>query len=139
VTPPTLTADGVHRGVTIGAVDTQPGMPIPTIDTATFDAIAGGPGVLVVDFTAAWCAPCRTMAATLDALSPQYAARARFVAVDVDHEPGLAQRLGVRSMPTVVVWRGGREVGRIVGARPARFVAGVVDRAIAGDVAIAAP
>ena len=60
---------------------------------------------------------------------------------DDDPERGraAAQQFGVRSMPTVVLWRDGREVGRFVGARPRAFVAGMIERALAGDVAIASP
>ena len=95
------------------------------------------PGLTLIDFTAAWCGPCRQLAPVLEAVAA--AKQVRVVEVDVDHEQLLAQQFGVRSMPTVVLWRDGREVGRFVGARPRAFVAGMVDRALAGDVAIAAP
>jgi thioredoxin 1 len=111
---------------------------LPTIDLAAFDALAASPGVTVLDFTAKWCGPCRTLTPILTDLATRYPA-VRVVAVDVDDEPALAQRFSVRAMPTLVLWRDGREVGRVVGARPARFVTGVVERALAGDTAIAAP
>lgn len=95
------------------------------------------PGLTLIDFTAAWCGPCRQLAPVLEAVAT--AKHVRVVEVDVAHEQLLAQQFGVRSMPTVVLWRDGREVGRFVGARPRAFVAGMVDRALAGDVAIAAP
>jgi thioredoxin 1 len=110
---------------------------LPTIDLASFDTVAAQPGVTVLDFTAAWCGPCRTVAPIVEALAAQYKVRA--VAIDVDHEPVLAQRFQVRSMPTLVVWRDGREVGRIIGSRSRAFIAGVLDRALAGDVAITSP
>lgn len=121
-------------------VATSAGMEtLPTIDLAGFDAIARAPGVTLLDFGAEHCAPCRAMGPVLAALAREYGARVRVVAVDCDREPALAERFLVRSMPTFVVWRDGREVGRIVGSRPRAFVAGVLDRALAGDVAIAAP
>jgi thioredoxin len=112
---------------------------IPLIDLDTFDALAGKPGVTLVDFTARWCAPCRTLGAVLRVLNNEYAGRVRFVAVDVNDEPVLADRFSVRAMPTLVLWRDGREVGRVVGSRPRSFVAGMLDRALAGGIAIAAP
>ena len=114
-------------------------MTIPTIDHRSFDALAAAPGTTVLDFTAAWCGPCKTLGVVLETLAGELAGRVRFAAIDVDASPELAQRFLVKSMPTLVVWRDGREVGRIVGARPKAFVAGVIARALAGDVAIAAP
>jgi len=114
-------------------------MTIPLVDLPTFDSLAAEPGVTVFDFTAAWCGPCRMLDKVLEPLAAELRGRVRFAAVDVDREPALAQRLLVKSMPTLVVWRDGREVGRIVGARPRAFVAGVIDRALAGDSAIASP
>jgi thioredoxin-like negative regulator of GroEL len=61
------------------------------------------------------------------------------VAVDCNDQIALAERYNVRSMPTLVLLRDGREVGRVVGSRPRAFIAGVLDRALGGDVAIAAP
>ena len=98
-----------------------------------------GMTITVLDFTAAWCAPCRALTPILDSLAVEYAGRIRVEAIDVDHEPVRAQQYSVRSMPTLVILAGGREVGRIVGLRPRKFIAGVIDRALAGDVAIAAP
>ena len=80
------------------------------------------------------------MDAVLTSLAGTYAGRVEVIAVDVDAEPMLAQHHDdVRSMPTLVLLRDGREVGRVVGSRPRAFVAGVLERALAGDVAIAAP
>jgi thioredoxin 1 len=97
------------------------------------------PGVTLVDFTAAWCAPCRQLTPILHQLADEYRGRARVVAVDVDDDPAVAQAFRVTAMPTVVLLRDGAEVGRFVGLRPKRFVVGVLDRALDGDVAIAAP
>jgi thioredoxin 1 len=110
-----------------------------TLDQKTFETISLAPGVHVIDFTAKWCGPCRQMAPVIDQLAREYDGRVKFAAIDCDDEPQIAQRYNVRSMPTFVVLRDGREVGRIVGARPRGFVAGVIDRALGGDVAITAP
>ena len=95
--------------------------------------------VTLYDFTAKWCGPCRTMKPVLDALAKEYAGRVQLVEVDVDDDQVTAQQFNVRAMPTYVLVRDGREVGRFVGSRPRAFVAGVLDRALSGDVQITAP
>lgn len=117
----------------------MPSSSLPRLDLPALDALAAVPGVTAIDFTAAWCAPCKVMEPILASLAVEYAERVRLVAIDVGDEPLLAERFGVRSMPTLVLLRDGREVGRIVGSRPRGFVAGVLERALAGDVAIASP
>lgn len=112
---------------------------VPKLDTPAFTALLTQPGVTAIDFTARWCGPCKVMEPILGALATEYTGRVRIVAIDVDDEQLLAQRYDVRSMPTLVILRDGREVGRVIGSRPRAFVAGVLDRALAGDVAIAAP
>ena len=109
-----------------GAVATSPRMQIPRT-----------PGVTLLDFTAAWCAPCKVLKPVLDEVGKEHGAAV--VMVDVDDHPDLAQQYLVKSMPTVVLLRDGQEVGRFVGSRSKAFVGGVVRRAVAGDVAIAAP
>lgn len=95
--------------------------------------------IQLLEFGAKWCGPCRQMEPVISALAREYAGRVQLRVIDVDDDPALAQRYDVRSMPTFVLLRDGREVGRIVGARPRAFVAGVIDRALDGDSAITAP
>ena len=113
--------------VMCGRLATLPGKTIPT------------DGITLIDFTARWCGPCKQLKPVLAALADEYAGRVRIVVVDVDDEPALTQRYDVRAMPTLVVLRDQQEVGRVHGARPRAFIAGVLDRALAGDVAIASP
>jgi thioredoxin len=112
--------------------------PIPLIDLEAF-ANLPKQGVIALDFTAAWCGPCKAMRPVLAAVAGEYARDVRMVEVDVEDQPALAEQFAVRAMPTFVILRDGREVGRFVGSRPRGFVRGVLDRALAGDVAIAAP
>jgi thioredoxin 1 len=98
-----------------------------------------GMTIQMIDFTAKWCGPCRQMEPVLASIAKEYAGRVELSKVDVDEEPIPTQQYDVRSMPTLVFVRDGREVGRIVGSRPRAFVAGVLDRVLAGDVAVASP
>jgi thioredoxin 2 len=71
---------------------------------------------LIVDFWAPWCGPCKTMAPAYAQAAAELEPQAQLVKVDTEAEPGLGQRYGIRSIPTLVAFRGGREVARRSGA-----------------------
>jgi thioredoxin 1 len=73
---------------------------------------------LVVDFWAEWCGPCKALAPVLDELAREYAGRVTICKVNVDEHPGLAARYQVRSIPTLLVFRGGQVVDQVIGAVP---------------------
>ena len=89
--------------------------------TADFDArvlAASRDRPVLVDFWAAWCAPCRTLAPVLDRLATEFSGRLDVAKVDADAEAALAARYGVRSLPTLALFTGGKLVEAIVGAQP---------------------
>jgi len=91
----------------------------PYLTPSEFAArVDAGPGLAVVDFTADWCPPCRQIAPYVDALADELAPAVLIAKVDADVHPGLAARFGVRGLPTLLVFRDGEVVDRIVGALP---------------------
>lgn len=70
---------------------------------------------VIVDFWAAWCGPCRAMAPTFERLSDEYQGKLRFAKVDIDEHNYYASRYGIQAIPTLLVFKGGQVVGRLVG------------------------
>jgi len=97
----------------------------------TFDeTLATTEGLLLVDFWAPWCGPCRAIAPVLDSLVTESAGRVKLAKVNVDEEPALAARHEIRSIPTILLVKDGRIVDRIVGALPRAAVQTKIDTAL---------
>ena len=95
-----------------------------TVTDATFATdVERSPLPVLVDAWAPWCGPCRMIAPVIDELAGQMAGRVRFAKVNVDENPATASRFNVRSIPTLLVLKGGREVDRIVGVEPKSEIA----------------
>ena len=79
-------------------------------------------GVSLVDFYADWCGPCRTMTPVIHEVAAQLHGKAQFIKVDVDASQQVAAQFQVMSIPTLVLVKDGREVGRLIGLRDAKTI-----------------
>ena len=85
----------------------------------TFDGeVTNAAGLVLVDFWATWCGPCRAIAPTLDALAKDYAGRVKIAKLDVDANQQTAIKYNVRSIPALVFFKDGKHVDTLIGAHP---------------------
>jgi thioredoxin 1 len=80
--------------------------------------VLNAPGSILVDFYADWCGPCRAVAPMLEELSQEFAGRLKIVKLNVDENEQTSMKYGVQSIPTMILFKGGKEVERIIGALP---------------------
>ncbi|HEY3320346.1 MAG TPA: thioredoxin [Planctomycetota bacterium] len=93
------------------------GSAVAVDDTSFETEIAQHKGVAVVDFWATWCGPCRMIAPSLEELAVELAGKVKIAKVDVDESPDVASRLGISSIPCLILFKNGEEVDRLVGAQ----------------------
>ena len=95
-----------------------PGKPEPVDDTTFTAQVLESQKPVLIDFWAPWCAPCRLVGGLLAEIGPEYADRMRILKLNVDENPQTAGRFGITSIPTMILFKGGRPVDQIVGAMP---------------------
>jgi thioredoxin 2 len=107
-----------------------PAEPIEIKSSADFDRLVAAASVpLLVDYWAPWCGPCRMVAPELQKVASRQSGRALVVKVNTDELPDLGQRFGIRSIPTLAVFAGGKELARESGTKPAEAIEAFLGRA----------
>lgn len=105
---------------------------VKALNDASFEsALASATNPVLVDFSATWCGPCKTLAPTIDAVAKEYDGKLDVYKVDIDEAPNSAAHFGIQGVPTCIFFSGGKEVDRFTGARDLRSVKGIVDKVLA--------
>ena len=100
-----------------------------TVTDATFSTeVENSATPVLLDLWADWCGPCHMLAPTIDQLSSEMAGRVKVAKLNIDENPGTANRFGVRSIPTLLVLKGGKEVDRLVGVQPKQEIVAAGER-----------
>ena len=85
---------------------------------------------VLVDFSATWCGPCKAIAPLVDQLAGEFTGKVKVGTIDIDDSPGIAQKYGIRGVPTLYIFKGGEVVGKLVGAAPKQNIAALMQRAL---------
>src|SRR5260370_40659740 len=92
---------------------------------------------VVVDFWAEWCAPCRMLAPTVEAVAEKYSGSARVVKMNVDDNPSVPGRYGIKGIPTLILFKNGREEERVVGATSKDAISRMLDKHVSSSAKVA--
>ncbi|MFN3372606.1 MAG: thioredoxin [Chloroflexus sp.] len=105
--------------------------PIVVNDSDFAEKVLQSSTPVVVDFWAPWCGPCRVIAPILDKLANEYEGRLTIAKVNTDDNVQYASQLGIQGIPTLVIFKNGKEVGRLIGARPEAMYREIFDKVLA--------
>jgi len=113
----------IHEGPICGKCKSPlkaggPGTPIDVTDKTFNTEVISYPGVVLVDCWAPWCGPCRMVAPVLDQIAEEYSGRVKIAKLNVDENPKTSSQYGIQNIPTMLIFRNGNQVEKLVGALP---------------------
>ena len=97
-------------------------------DTSFKDEVIESEIPVLVDFWAPWCGPCRMVSPVVDEISEEYDGQVKVVKVNTDENPSVASQYGIRSIPTLMIFKGGQRVDMVVGAVPKTTLANTLGK-----------
>lgn len=100
----------------------------PVTDSQFKDVVLESPIPVLVDFWAPWCGPCRMVAPVVDEIAQQYDGKVKVVKLNTDENPAVASQYGIRSIPTLMIFKGGQRVDMVVGAVPKTTLASTLEK-----------
>jgi len=104
---------------------------IMVLNDSNFDSVVGGSDVpVLVDFWASWCAPCLMVAPVVEELANEYGGKVKFAKLNVDENPVTPGRFGIRSIPTLILFKDGQIVDKVIGAVPKQVLEDLIKKAL---------
>ena len=88
------------------------------VDSEQLEILISQEEILVIDFTASWCGPCKVVGPLMDELAAEFDGKSTIVKVDIDANQSITKAVGIKSIPAVVYFKQGEEVNRVVGVKP---------------------
>ena len=103
---------------------------LPVTDSSFNQQVLESELPVLVDFWAPWCGPCRMVTPVVDEISKEFEGQVKVVKVNTDENPNVASQYGIRSIPTLMIFKGGQRVDMVVGAVPKTTLASTVEKYI---------
>jgi thioredoxin 2 len=126
--PPTQPGRKAVCGKCKTVLSEKSGGPVDVTENTFAAEVEKSSAPVLLDMWADWCGPCHMLAPTIDQLSSELAGRVKVAKLNIDENPGIANRFGVRSIPTLLVLKGGKEVDRLVGVQPKQEIVRRLER-----------